>query len=155
MSGMHRLLQNTDPNLQPWRMELQQNAFSWGRSTAANKGLSHSQAMLSSGGVQKIRSTVCSLAAGLSSSMSCTQCLSLACTPGVAQCGADGELPPGFAFGCRWQSRAWSRLPAGRWGCPLGSQCGFSRCSYLPCCTEQGSCSHLWLNGTVRHVGHL
>lgn len=38
MSGMHRLLQNTDPNLQPWRMELQQNAFSWGRSTAANKG---------------------------------------------------------------------------------------------------------------------
>lgn len=68
--------------------------------------------------------------------------------PGAAQHGADGELPPGFAFGSRWQSRARSRLSAGRWGCPLGSLCGFGGCWYLPACADQETYDLMAQSGT-------
>lgn len=98
MSEMHCLLQNTDPNLQPWGVELQQNAFSWGRSTRATKGLSHSQAMLCFTAVQQIRRAACCPAAGLNSSMSCTQCFSLARTPRHGSAGCRCRTPSRFCF---------------------------------------------------------
>lgn len=67
------------------------------------KGLSHNQAVLCFSAVQQIRSAACCPAAGLNSSMSCTQCLSLARTPRCGSARCRRRTPSRFCF---WKQMA-------------------------------------------------